>query len=156
MDFQWIWRRESPGAYSRIAWNDMSASTRRRVGWPSRSRTSPALVEGTTAVPRVDVEFAHVRQLVLSTQQSERVAADRGGRADVMMPRRSVGMTMVCANPVARAKERHPEFDEAVTDRQVEPPGQADAASHVADDDLAGHLVPATTLRLRQQEVMSY
>ena len=50
VDFQWIWRRESPGAYSRIAWNDMSASTRRRVGLPSRSRMSPALVDGSAVV----------------------------------------------------------------------------------------------------------
>ena len=50
VDFQWICRRESPGAYSRMAWNDMSASTRRRVGLPSRSRISPALVDGSAVV----------------------------------------------------------------------------------------------------------
>ena len=81
VDFQWIWRRESPGAYSRIAWNDMSASTSRRVGLPSRSRTSPRSWTGIATVRGCTNSVVHVVPRVLAAQQADRVGAHGGRRA---------------------------------------------------------------------------
>ena len=41
-DRQWMWRRSSPGTYSRSAWKARSLCDTASVGTPSRSRSSPA------------------------------------------------------------------------------------------------------------------
>ena len=40
---QWMLRTSSPGAYSRRPWKSRSSSTISLLGWPSRSRGTPAL-----------------------------------------------------------------------------------------------------------------
>ena len=45
-----MWRRSSPGAYSRSVWNATSLVDRSLVVWPSRSRIQPAVIGGSTRV----------------------------------------------------------------------------------------------------------
>ena len=92
VDFQWMWRRSSPGMYSRRAWKARSLDVRSRVGWPSRSRTSPLEVEGMSIVRGCTMNSAAAVQS--RSRRTRPMGSARTVRTgpSVRRPRRSVGM----------------------------------------------------------------
>ena len=89
-DRQWMWRRSSPGTYSRSAWKARSLWDTASVGTPSRSRSSPAPSESSGTIG------GRTRISVTPVQVTSRETSDSGSPRRVVAgptaitPRRSV------------------------------------------------------------------
>ena len=153
VDFQWICRRESPAAYSRIAWNDMSESTRRRVGLPSRSRMRPALVDGRAIVRGWTYSWC------TSSKACSRRSSPIGSLRTVVAVRRRrsraarAGMSSGCAIVCPGRSSGTPNSTRPRPTGRSMRPGSATPTAVVAHDDLAVDAVAGDDPLMREREV---
>ena len=103
VDFQWIWRRESPGGV-------LADRVERHVGvHQAAGRVALEIADQAGARrrdrrrARVDVELVHVVEGVLAPQQADRVAADRRRRTDRARCRAGGRGCPAAARPCGRA-----------------------------------------------------
>ena len=153
VDFQWIWRRESPGRV-------LADGVERHVGVDESAGGAALEVADQAGARRrqrgragVDVQLVDVLEGVLAPEQAERVAAHRRGRADRHDPAAEGGDVERLRDGVVGAQQRHAELDEALAHGDVDAAGQRDAPAVVAHHDLAGDAVARDDALVRERQV---
>ena len=106
-------------------WRGRTCRHRRVDGWgcPSRSRTRPALVDGTATVRGCTYSSCTSCQACSRPQKAQRVGAHGRGRSDRDDPPPGSRDRDGLRDDVRRPQQRHPELDQAIAHRadRVEP-----------------------------------